>query len=191
MRLILFMIICVLAHGKVCPKTIPIPIGEAFSILCNTTLNPTGQTLDDPPCYYDECINQKSAVCGCVDFSLFGSSGMFWGCIHSKCDCVNSLEHSACDIHGSDFQDSDFIGNPPVTGIGCTLNNRTGCLCKPVIGDGVQIDDWTWQCSENIYQKDLSDLAIGFIAFGSIILVISIFSAIIFKIKFVSDDKML
>ena len=120
----------VLVESKECPAEIPIPAGESS---CNTTLNPTGQTEDDPPCYYDNCDRDESAVCGCVDFSLFGGSGMFWGCIHSRCECANSIENDVCGIHGSDFQNPDFVGEAPVSGEGCVLGDRTGCLCKPVL----------------------------------------------------------
>lgn len=150
MRYLFLLYVATIVASKVCPSTPPIPIGEQFTVLCNTTLNPTGQTDSDPPCYYDDCDNDKTAVCGCVDFALFGGSGMFWGCLHSRCECDPKVrEHDGCGIHGSDFTSPNFVGDSPVAGSGCTLGNRTKCLCKPVLNNGVQLEGWTWQCSRD------------------------------------------
>ncbi len=162
MKLLTLLFFITIVDGKECPTNVPIPIGEAFSVLCNTTLNPTGMDVNDPPCYYDNCSNQRSSVCGCVDFSLFDESGMFWGCIHSKCECTNDKEGDECDIHGEDFQDPKFLGNAPVAGNGCTLKDRTGCLCEPVLDNEIQIEEWTWACSgDTSYVSGSSQILTG------------------------------
>ena len=96
-------------------------------------------------------------MCGCVDYSLYGSAGMFWGCMHSQCQCPsgdsNVKENDKCGIHASDFQNPSFVGKHPVSGEGCILGSRSSCLCKPVLGNGVLIEDWTWQCSDDSSPK--------------------------------------
>ena len=158
--LILFSIIS-MALAKTCPSTIPVERGEGFDATCNITIHPTGN-LGDPPCYYPECNEGKTAVCGCVDFSLFGGDGMFWACLHSGCECPTNInEHSVCGIHGSDFTNTSFVGTAPVAGNGCILGNRVGCLCKPVLGNSEYVEDWTWQCKGDLEENGAKSLGFG------------------------------
>ncbi len=152
--LLVFLLIVSATAEKTCPEIIPIFQGASTSVGCDTSTNPTGNTVDDPPCQYPQCTSDRSAVCGCVDYSQYGGTGMFWGCMHSRCHCPSSdseiKEHDVCKIHGSDFQNPSFVGEVPVSGLGCQLGSRSGCLCKPVLGNDIPVEDWTWQCSSNI-----------------------------------------
>ena len=152
--LLVFLLIASATAEKTCPEIIPIFQGASTSVGCDTSTNPTGNTLDDPPCQYPQCTSDRSAVCGCVDYSLYGGTGMFFGCMHSRCQCPSSdsdtKEGDNCKIHGSDFQNPSFVGEAPVSGLGCQLGLRSGCLCKPVLGNDVPVEDWTWQCSSNV-----------------------------------------
>jgi hypothetical protein len=46
--------------------------------------------MTDPGCGYSDCGGAAtfSAICGCLDLSLWGQEGGFvWTCLESTCDC--------------------------------------------------------------------------------------------------------
>lgn len=203
MKLVLLLLIAVTTGEKTCPSIIPIFQGAATSLTCNTTINPTGNTVDDPPCQYPQCTSDRSAVCGCVDYSQYGGTGMFWGCMHSRCKCPtpdsNIKENDSCDIHGSDFQNPSFVGDAPVSGDGCTMGNgdgRVGCLCKPVLGNDIPVEDWTWQCNANVIESnnnnnnDITGYVIGIIVVSVIAMVAIILSIIVISSRKRSNSSM-
>lgn len=68
--------------NRTCPAELP--EGE-----CDPATNPSGGP-GDPGCGYSDCGGAAtfSALCGCVDLSMFGQDGgHVWACIESTCDC--------------------------------------------------------------------------------------------------------
>lgn len=94
--------------GKICPATIPVPVGYDPDAPENNGKNPecsvdspTGQA-GDPPCVYDTCCEggDLTAVCGCVD-TTFGAGTVMdgdlqWFCLHSTCDCPSGTTEGEC-----------------------------------------------------------------------------------------------
>jgi hypothetical protein len=142
---------------------------------CDTALNPTGYPGDEA-CGYSECESggDYSAICGCVDGSRpdVGFSTTQWICLHSTCNCPGAVdptmdstkndttsnstgpidqssgtqEYDYCGVDGSKFLDYNFTGNFNVAGVGCTLGNKTNCLCSIDYNDQSSLSPFIWQC---------------------------------------------
>jgi len=85
------------SESKQCPASIPIPFptddtegvveSQLAVVECDTATNPTGQP-EDGVCQYDDCQNDHSAICACVDMEARGmGQGTQWVCLQSTCNC--------------------------------------------------------------------------------------------------------
>lgn len=127
-------------HEKECPADEPIPFTA-----CDNNVFRNGLTADDPPCEYGSCPTGDTAVCGCVDLSAFGGSGVSWQCQKGSCECpeYEVADDQGCNVTGADFQDPSFVAPWRLDSGAC----GDSCQCHPVYGDGNLQDEWQWHCS--------------------------------------------
>jgi hypothetical protein len=87
------------ATGKVCPASVPLPVGTNDVVECDITVNPTGQS-GDQPCAYSDCETggDSTSICACINTTAYGlGDGIQWFCLHSSCSCSAAEAANATD----------------------------------------------------------------------------------------------
>jgi hypothetical protein len=59
---------------------------------------------------------------------------------------TGTKEFDYCGVDGEKFLDYNFTGNHNVAGLGCTLGNKTNCLCSIDYNDQSSLSPFIWQC---------------------------------------------
>jgi hypothetical protein len=59
-------------------------------------------------------------------------------------------EFDYCGVDGRKFLDYNFTGNHNVAGDGCTLGNKTRCLCSIDYNDNSSLSPFIWQCGDTV-----------------------------------------